>query len=222
MEKKIQARRRKGVVRDVSVVWANTNPRSGKKRNRRSCLASRECAIKHVFLGAGDAPERVFAVRDCRAGWLYRLGPRLGDEARWREVCSLARARVVCRAAAVAPADMPRLYVDISPVRSATNRFSRPALPPGTVFAVRDRRAGRLDRSDLRLGHDAGWREGCSLARARVVPRQSRRRIRRTGATTNPRKVSTNIGSSKAERSRDAPDFDAIRSPRGRRGYGFA
>ena len=171
MEKKIQARRRKGVVRDVSVIWANTNPRSGKKRNRRSCLASRECAIKHVFLGAGDAPERVFAVRDCRAGWLYRLGPRLGDEARWREVCSLARARVVCRAAAVAPADMPRLYVDISPVRSATNRFSRPALPPGTVFAVRDRRAGRLDRSDLRLGHDAGWREGCSLARARVLRR---------------------------------------------------
>ena len=95
---------------------------------------------------------------------------------------------------------------------------SKQALPPGTVFAVRDRRAGRLDRSDLRLRHDAGWREGCSLARARVARRAAAVAPAdlSNGAMTNPRKkgVYEHRIFDGGGRSRDAPNFDAIRSPR--------
>ena len=111
-------------------------------------------------------------------------------------------------------------------MKSAINRFSsEQALPAGTVFAVRDRREGRLDRSDLRLGYDTGWREGCSIARARVV---------RLAAAVAPADLSNRSHDKPkkgiyehrifdgGERTRDAPDFDAIRTPRGRRGCGFA
>ena len=89
----------------------------------------------------------------------------------------------------------------VSPVKGAINKFStEQALPAGTVFAVRDRRAGRVDRSDLRLGHDAGWREGCSLARARVVRRAAAVAPADLSNRSHdkPRKASTNIGSSTA------------------------
>jgi hypothetical protein len=87
--------------------------------------------------------------------------------------------------------------------------------------AVRVGSTGRICASDTTPDGERGAR---SRARASfVVPRQSRRRIRRTGATTKPKKgVCEHRIFDGDERSRDAPDFDAIRSPRGRRGYGFA
>ena len=89
----------------------------------------------------------------------------------------------------------------VIPVRSAINRFSssRHSSQESSSrceTAVRVGSTGRICASDTTPDGERGAR---SRARAScVVPRQSRRRICRTGATTNPRKVCTKLGSSTA------------------------